>query len=79
MPDRYVEYAKFQELLENDGEYISITEDFREAEAEYLKFYRQLSPDQQQTLTEYIGKLSELHLRQLELLISLAEAVSEAD
>lgn len=62
------DYYKFQELLENDGEYISIVEDFREAEAEYLALYRQLTPDQQQTLTEYIGKLSELHLRQLDLL-----------
>ena len=62
------DYYKFQELLGNDGEYISIVEDFREAEAEYLALYRQLTPDQQQTLTEYIGKLSELHLRQLDLL-----------
>ena len=64
------DYYKFQELLENDGEYISIVENFREAEAEYLALYRQLTPDQQQTLTEYIGKLSELHLRQLDLLIA---------
>ena len=46
------DYYKFQELLENDGEYISIVEDFREAEADYLALYRQLTPDQQQTLTE---------------------------
>lgn len=54
--------------MENDYEYISIQEDFREAEAAYLELYRGLSPDQQEVLTEFIGRLSELYQKQLELL-----------
>lgn len=59
---------KFQKLLENDYEYISIQEDFREAEAAYLALYREMTPQQQEVLTEFVGKLSELYLRQIELL-----------
>ena len=66
-------FDRLQEETESNYEYLSIQVDYREAEAEYLKLYRQLTPDQQETLTEYIGKLSECYQRLLEL---LAEMVS---
>jgi len=68
MTNHYDYNDKFQKLLENDYEYISIQEDFREAEAAYLALYRKMPPQQQVVLTEFVGKLSELYLRQMELL-----------
>ena len=66
----YAQYCKKSDLLENDIEYQAIMADFRVAEAEYLDLYQKLTPDQQEVLTELIGKLSELHLRETELLFT---------
>ena len=66
-----INHAKMTQLAEDDEEFLAIMADFRQSEKAYLELYRQLIPEQQEILTELIGRLSELHLRQLELLMDL--------
>ena len=71
MMDLFTEkYDTFLLLAENDNEYQGLWADFRSAEAEYLKLYRELTTSQQQVLTEFIGRLSELYQREMELIVT---------